>query len=78
MARLPFVIKEASEQNMPNKLATYLTDLCQSINAFYNEKPVVNAPTEEERIFRTHLLKAAKQVIENTSRLLHIELPGEM
>ena len=78
MARLPLVISEASEQNMPNKLATYLTDLCRSINSFYNDKPVMNAPTEEERVFRTHLIKAAKQVIENTSHLLHLELPGEM
>jgi len=78
ISRLPIVIAEASRSHSPHKLATYLTNFCQSVNLFYRDIPVANASTQAEQNFRLHLVKAAKQVIRNTSDLLHLELPGRM
>lgn len=78
ISRLPMVIKEAAEFNAPHKIATFLTSFCQTINAFYRDSSVVNADTEVEKRFRVSLVRASRQVIENASELLHIELPGRM
>lgn len=78
IAQLPLVVKDAAELNAPHKIATYLTAFCRNINAFYRERPVGRAGTEQERTFRLHLVKAAKQVLENASDLLHLELPVKM
>ncbi len=78
IALLPVVIKQAAEFNAPHRVATYLTAFCRTVNVFYHDHSIANADTEQERNFRLHLVKAAKQVIENASNLLHIELPGRM
>lgn len=78
LGRLPEVVKEAAELSAPHKLANYLTQLCKLANVFYNEKSVLEAGTEAERIFRIHLMKSTQQVIKNTSFLLHMELPERM
>lgn len=80
ISRLPRVIEEAAEGSEPHKIATYLTDICLTVNSFYNDKqhPVLAANDPTVRSFRAHLVKATRQVIENTSALVCVSLPGEM
>lgn len=78
MARLPQVIAEAAHFNAPHKIAGYLTEFCQNVNTFYRDRPIARADTDVERVFRLHLMRAAKQIIGNSADLLHLELPGKM
>jgi arginyl-tRNA synthetase len=78
MARLPLVIKEAALLNSPHKIASYLTEFCQTLNLFYQEQPIATASSDIERNFRLNLVKAARQVINNSADLLHLELPEKM
>lgn len=78
IARFPEVIKEAARHNSPHRVATYLTELCQTVNLFYHEQPVAKAGSAAEKNFRLNLVKASQQVIKNASSLLHIELPERM
>ncbi len=78
IAQLPIVVRDAAETSAPHKLATYLTNFCQTVNVFYRERSILNAELPAERAFRLALVVAAKQVINNTAQLLHLELPEKM
>ena len=78
MARLPIVVKNASERNIPHELANYLTHLCQLANNFYENCPVFSTQNGENRVFRARIVKSLQQVIENVSDLLHMELAGRI
>jgi len=74
----PVVVKEAADKASPHKVAAYLTELARVVNSFYESSLVSRATDENTKVFRINLVKAAKQVMENAARLLHIELPGEI
>lgn len=78
VARLPQIIQEAADKNAPHKIATYLTELCQTVNLFYQEGSIINATNETDRNFKLHIVRTAQQVIKNASNLLHLELPDKM
>jgi arginyl-tRNA synthetase len=78
IAFFPKVIQEAAQRNTPHRIATYLTELCQSVNLFYHDQPVGKAASPTERNFRLQLVKSAQQVIKNGAYLLHIDLPERM
>ena len=80
IARLPEVIRQASHESAPHKLAVYLTDFCQQLNSFYTDKShaVVSETDPAAKAFRVQLVRAAKQVVENTSGMLCVTLPGKM
>lgn len=78
IAEFPLVVREAAAMNAPHKIAAYLTKLCQTVNVFYRESPIMKAEHPNEQAFRLALVAAIKQVITNASNLLHIELPERM
>lgn len=77
LAAFPKAIREAVEKNAPHKIATYMTELSQMANNFYNSHPVAKAEGAV-RDFRLALVEACQQVMLNASDLLHIELPDRM
>ena len=68
----------AAEENKPNLLATYLYELAQKFNSFYNSVPVIKADKEEKFDHRLALVKAAAQVLKNGLSLLQVEVLEEM
>jgi arginyl-tRNA synthetase len=75
----PEVVQEAAEKYAPNVVCTYLYDLAQKYNTFYNSNRILN-PEEGEEIkkFRLVLTLAVGQVLKNGLDLLGVEAPEKM
>ena len=71
------IIEKARAEYQPNVVASYIYNLAQDFNTFYNKLPVLNAD-EEVKNFRLALVSATAQVLKNGMRLLDIEMPEKM
>lgn len=78
LAKLPLVIKNASQSNQPSKIAEYAYNLASFFNQFYKNNPVIEAGNEEIRNSRLRLTKATSVVIKKALYLLGIEVPKRM
>ncbi len=61
----------------PNLLSAFLFDLAQRFNTFYNNHPIIKAPSET-RQFRLYLTAAVAIVIKTGLGLLGIQAPAKM
>ncbi len=73
----PEIITKAAEEYMPNYIATYLFELAQNFNLFYNEIRVLQAE-KNVSLARLHLAGAVSLVLKNGLALLGIEAPEKM
>jgi len=71
------VLQEAMESNMPHKIATYLYELSQDFNAFYNSDPILKAP-EPEKTLRLALTSFTASVLKTGATLLTLRVPDRM
>ncbi|HSX47787.1 MAG TPA: arginine--tRNA ligase [Patescibacteria group bacterium] len=78
LSQFPKIVSESAQTNHPHKIATYLTEICQLFNLIYAEIPILKEENESLKQFRLKLVYSAKQVIENASKLLLIQLPEKM
>ncbi len=76
--RFPEVVMQAAVEYVPNHICSYLHELAQRYNTFYNRHRILNADTEEEIQMRLLMTTATGQVIKNGLRLLGIEAPDRM
>lgn len=74
----PEIVKRSAYEYAPNLMCTYLFDLAQKFNSFYNDVPILNADTPEEKEFRLKLTFGAKQIMKNGLYLLGIKAPNRM
>ncbi len=72
------IIEKSALEFSPNLLCTFLFDLSQKYNSFYNDLPILMADTEELKKFRLTLTHAVKIVINNGLYLLGIDAPDKM
>ena len=72
------VVREAAEKFSPNVLCTYIFDVAQAYNAFYNTHPVLQADTKDQKEFRLVLCAATAQVLKNSLKLLGITVLDRM
>src|ERR1035437_5252338 len=72
------VIKEAENTYNPASVANYVYELVKCYNQFYHELSVLNAETEEQKIFRIQLSHKCALVIKQAMSLLCIEVPNQM
>lgn len=72
------VVADAAENFAPNTLTTYLYELAQRYNAFYNAHSVMQADTDEAKAFRVQLTEASTQVLKNGLQLLGISAPEKV
>ncbi len=72
------VICEATEKYLPHLVATYLFELAQRFNGFYNKHSVLSADNEEQKKFRLALTSAVVQIIKNGLEILGIQIPEKM
>lgn len=68
----------AAKEYKPNIIATFIFDLAQKFNAFYNAVPVLKADDSKKRTQRIQVVKAASQILKDGLSLLLIETVEEM
>jgi len=69
LSKFPEIVSKASETLKPHLITNYGFELSQSFNEFYSTCPVLKA---EEKDSRLYLVKATKQVLKNTLKILNI------
>jgi len=77
LAFYPEVVGQTQKLNAPQILATFLNNLTQEFNRFYETSPVLQAD-QGTKTFRLALTKAVGQVIKNGLWLLGIGVPKKM
>ena len=77
LARFPEVVEEAAIRYAPNTLCTYLFELAQAFNLFYQKFQILKAE-DEMRDFRLHLTKKTGEVLRQGLNLLGIQAPEKM
>jgi arginyl-tRNA synthetase len=77
LARFPEIVEEAAIRFAPNVLCTYLFELAQSFNLFYQKLPILKAD-EDARAFRLFLTGKTGNVLKNGLDLLGIKAPQRM
>lgn len=77
LIRWPDVKKEASEKYSPSDICTYLFELAQHFNLFYQKYPILRA-SENIREFRLLLTKRIGETIKDGLWLLGIQTPEKM
>ncbi len=77
LAKYGEVVQEASERLAPNIVCTYLFDLAQAFNLFYQKCPILKSESEI-RDFRLFLTKQTGETIKNGLNLLGIDAPVKM
>jgi arginyl-tRNA synthetase len=77
LVKFPLIVKEAGQKFSPNILCSFLFDLAQKYNSFYNSNQIIQKDKEvqEKRLIIT---KAVAQVLSNGLELLGIETPQRM
>lgn len=76
--KFPEVIMEAGANFSPNLICSFIFDLAQKYNLFYNRLSILKADTEEIVDFRLALTTAVGQVLANGLELLGIPAPEKM
>lgn len=69
------VVDKAIEELMPHHICTYLYELAQTFNSFYEKNRVVGDPREH---IRTQLVKSYASTLKNGLGLLNISAPEKM
>lgn len=77
LSRFPEIIQEAAQKLAPNMLCTYLFELAQSFNLFYQKCPILKAEGESQE-FRLGVTKATGEVLQKGLALLGIKSPAKM
>lgn len=68
----------AAEEYKPHIVATYLYELAQQFNSFYNTVSVLQADSKQVRLVRLNLTKSVIRVVTEGLTILGIEVPERM
>ena len=68
----------AAEKYDPSELANYIYNLAKLYNKFYNEVPILTAPTAAEKNLRILISKVTGDTIRKGMKLLGIAVPDKM
>lgn len=77
LARFPEIVQEAAERLSPNVLCTYLFDLAQAFNVFYQKCPILKAEGEIGE-FRLSLTESTGEILKKGLAFLGIQAPSKM
>jgi arginyl-tRNA synthetase len=78
LSRFADIIAMSAKMCSPSTLASYLFDLAQNYNAFYNKHTIIEEDNEVTTAFRLALSDASGQVLKNGLQLLGIAAPQRM
>jgi len=76
--KFPEVVQQAGEKFSPNLVCSFLFDLAQKYNVFYNKHSILKADNKELIRFRLFLTLAVSQIIKTGLNLLGIATPERM
>ena len=76
--RFPEIVRDAADNFSPNLVCSFVFDIAQAYNNFYNTHRVLQAEIEEQKNFRLVLTAATAQIIQNSLKLLGIKTPERM
>lgn len=71
--RFEEVLSDAAKAYAPHLICTYVLDVTQAFNAFYENVSVLNADTEEQKNFRLALTLATSTIVKNALYVLGID-----
>ncbi|HSA84264.1 MAG TPA: arginine--tRNA ligase [Patescibacteria group bacterium] len=77
LARFPEIVEEAAERLSPNVLCTYLFELAQAFNLFYQKSPILKA-ADDVRALRLALTQTTGETLKKGLSLLGIKAPEKM
>lgn len=75
ISEYPEVVQKASLELLPHHICTYLYELAQNFNRFYEKSRIIG---DEREAVRLELVKAYKNVLKKGLSLLNIEAPERM
>jgi len=78
MYRFTEVIEEAAKELAPSNIASFLYDLAQKYNGFYNKHSILRAEKKEDKQFRLKLTEVVSKIIKKGLYLLGIEALEKM
>ncbi len=76
--RYPEVVKQAAKEYAPSVVCTYLFELAQRFNTFYNKHSILRADSSDQVEFRLALSASVAQILYNGLYLLGIKAPKKM
>ncbi len=76
--QFPEIVAYAAREYIPTHLCTYLFELSQNFNTFYQAVTVLSEEDEAKRTFRLGLIAGTAQVLKNGLTLLGIDAPEQM
>ncbi|MCS7099526.1 MAG: DALR anticodon-binding domain-containing protein, partial [Sulfolobales archaeon] len=74
IARFPEVFRKVVAELAPEDLISYLNRLAEVFNSWYDTDPILAEPREELRNLKLALVYGAKVVIENSFKLLGLDI----
>jgi arginyl-tRNA synthetase len=77
LSRFPEIVGEAAERLSPNLLCTYLFELSQAFNLFYQKCPILKSEEKTQR-FRLFLTQSTGSILQKGLSLLGISAPNKM
>ena len=78
MSSFRTVIKQSADQYNPGHLANYCYTLAKTLHRYYHDFRILNAESDEARIFRLNLINQIGNVIEAGMKMLGIDMPSRM
>ena len=78
LSQFPETVATALGQRSCAPIAQYALDTARSFTTFYHECPVLDAPTEAQRMARANICAATRQTLENALRILGIRALDRM
>jgi arginyl-tRNA synthetase len=77
LSRFPEIVQEAAERLAPNVVCTYLFEVAQAFNLFYQKHQILKAD-DDARAFRLSLTAATGETVKKGLQLLGIKAPEKM
>lgn len=75
VSEYPEVVEKAVNELMPHHICTYLYELAQTFNSFYEKSRIIG---DEREAVRLDLVKSYSAVLKSGLNILNIEAPGRM
>lgn len=75
ISEYPEVVQKAVSELMPHHICTYLYELAQNFNSFYEKSRIIG---DEREALRLNLVKSYSQVLKSGLNILNIEAPERM